>query len=367
MLYESMERLARLRRDGANVMAMIHAEDADICAYLEAKLQAEGRTDLAAWAEGRPNVACYVRSAAAGEMSRVTGCPLYIVHITTAEEVELVRRLRAEGVPIYGETVIHYLTHTMDMEERVGCWGKVIPSIKSATDREALWRGLADGTLTTLGTDHCPWTKAEKEGPGGRQFGNIWGAIPGMTGMECLLPVIWTYGVRPGRLAPEDVARITAENPARRFGLYPRKGAIQAGSDADLVVLDPDRRVTVDDSYYLGSVTDWSSYHGFEFHGMPETTIVRGSDRRTGTAARRGRRSLEHRAGRGSPHCRALRRPGRPEVRAGGEGERPGRRRADRPQLGIGREGSIADGVHYSLLPGRSGRVSASSRPPAGR
>jgi dihydropyrimidinase len=276
MLYESMERLGRLRRDGAKVMAMIHAEDADICAYLEAKLQAEGRTDLAAWAEARPNVACYVRSAAAGEMARVTGCPLYIVHITTAEEVELVRRLRAEGVPIYGETVIHYLTHTMEMEERVGCWGKVIPAIKSAVDREALWRGLADGTLTTLGTDHCAWTKTEKEGPGVRQFANIWGAIPGMTGMECLLPVIWTHGVRPGRLGPEDVARITAENPARRFGLYPRKGVLQVGSDADLVVLDPDRRATVDDGYYLGSASDWSSYHGFEFHGMPDTTVVRG-------------------------------------------------------------------------------------------
>ncbi len=276
MLYESFDRLGRLRREGANVVAMIHAEDADICAYLEAKLQAEGRTDLAAWGEARPNVACYVRSAAAAEIARATGCPLYIVHITTAEEVELVRRLRAEGLPIYGETVIHYLTHTKDMEDRVGCWGKVIPSIKSAADREALWRGLADGTLTTLGTDHCPWTKAEKEGPEGRQFANIWGALPGMTGMECLLPVVWTYGVRPGRLSPEDVARITAESPARRFGLYPRKGVLQVGSDADLVVLDPERRASVDDSYYVGSVADWSSYHGFEFHGMPETTVVRG-------------------------------------------------------------------------------------------
>src|SRR3984893_4521893 len=169
-------------------MGMIHAEDADICAVLEAKLKAEGRTDLAAWAEARPNVACLIRSAAAGEIARVLDCPLYIVHITTAEEVELVRRLRAEGVAIYGETVVHYLTHTMDMEERHGCLPKVIPSIKSERDRQALWRGLIDGTLTTVGTDHCAYTKEEKLGPSGQQFGNIWGSLPGMPGMEDRLP-----------------------------------------------------------------------------------------------------------------------------------------------------------------------------------
>ncbi len=276
MLYESFSRLAELQRDGARVLGMIHAEDADICATLEARLKAAGRADLAAWAEGRPNVACLVRSQSAAEIARATGCPLYIVHVTTAEEVELIRRLRAEGVAIYGETVVHYLTHTMDMEERHGCYPKVIPSIKSAADRDALWRGLADGTLTTLGTDHCTWTKAEKEGPTGRQFENIWDALPGMPGMECLLPALLTFGVRTGRLSIEQLVRICSENPARRFGLYPRKGVLQVGSDADLVIVDVDRRAVVDDEYYEGWIKDWSIYHGWEFVGMPETTVVRG-------------------------------------------------------------------------------------------
>jgi dihydroorotase-like cyclic amidohydrolase len=275
-LYESFERLGRLQDEGAHVMGMIHAEDADICAYLESRLKAAGRSDLAAWAEGRPNVACLVRSQSAAEISNVTGCPLYIVHITTAEETELVRRLQAQGYPIYGETVVHYLTHTMDMEERHGCYPKVIPAIKSAADRAALWQGLADGTLTTLGTDHCAWTKTEKEGPEARQFNNIWGSLPGMTGMECLLPAVLTFGVRRGLVSLEQVARICGENPARRFGLYPRKGVLQVGSDADYVVVDPARRVVVDDDYYRGSITDWSIYHGWEFHGMPETTVIRG-------------------------------------------------------------------------------------------
>ena len=276
MLYDSFERLGRLRREGANVLGMIHAEDADICAHLEAGLKAEGRTDLAAWAEGRPNVACLIRSESAAEIARETGCPLYIVHITTAEEVALVRRLRAAGYPIYGETCVHYLTHTKDLEERHGCYPKVIPSIKSAADREALWRGLADGTLTTLGTDHCAWTKEEKEGPEARQFGNIWGALPGMTGMEYLLPAVMTFGVRRGILTIEQVARICSENPARRFGLYPRKGVLQVGSDADLVIVDPEKRATVTPEYHRGWITDWSIYDGWEFQGMPETTVVRG-------------------------------------------------------------------------------------------
>lgn len=276
MLYESFQNLGRLRAEGVNVLGMIHAEDADICTRLESQLQAAGRNDLAAWGEGRPNVACLVRTESAAAIARVTGCPLYVVHITTAEEVDTVRRLRAEGLPIYGETCIHYLTHTMDMEERHGCLPKVIPSIKSAADRAALWHGLADGTLTTLGTDHCTWTREEKLGPSGEQFNNIWGALPGMPGMECLLPVILTFGVRPGVLGMEDVARICSENPARRFGLYPRKGVIQEGADADLAIVDPELEATVDDGYHEGWIRDWSIYEGFEFHGMPETTIVRG-------------------------------------------------------------------------------------------
>jgi dihydropyrimidinase/dihydroorotase len=275
-LYESFASLAALRRDGANVVGMIHAEDADICARLEAKLRAAGRNDLAAWAEARPGIACLIRSAAAAEIARETGCPLYIVHISTAEEVELVRRMRAEGVPVHGETVVHYLTHTRDLETRHGCWPKVIPALKSAADRDALWRGLADGTLTTIGTDHCTWTRSEKEGPAARQFENIWGALPGMTGMECLLPALLTFGVRPGRITIEDVARVTAENVARRFGLYPRKGVLQVGADADFVVVDPEARATVTDDYYLGWIRDWSIFHGWEFVGMPETTVIRG-------------------------------------------------------------------------------------------
>ena len=277
ILYDSFSRLAGLRREGANVFGMIHAEDADICALLEGQLKAAGRKDLAAWAEGRPNVACLVRSTAAAEIAQATGCPLYIVHVTTAEEVDLIRRMRARGVPVYGETVIHYLTHTMDMEERHGCLPKVIPSIKSAADRDALWRGLADGTLTTLGTDHCPWTREEKLGPSGNVFNNIWDALPGMPVIEYLLPAMLTFGIRTGRLGFEDLVRIMSENPARQFGLYPRKGVLQVGSDADYVVLDLNKRVRVTPEYHRGWITDWSIYDGWDFHGMPETTVVRGS------------------------------------------------------------------------------------------
>ena len=276
MLYESFAQVAAQRADGANVLPMIHAEDADICAVLERRLKTDGRSDLAAWAEARPNVACYSRSLSASEIAQAVGAPLYIVHITTAEEVDLVRRLRAQGVQIHGETVLHYLTHTKDMEGEWGCWPKVIPAIKGAVGRDALWRGLADGTLATLGTDHAAWMLLEKQGPGARKHDNIWSALPGMSGMECILPVLMTLGVRAGRLDIETVAKVTSENVARQFGLYPRKGVLQVGSDADYVVVDPDRHDRVDDAFYRGSTAEWSIYHGFEFRGVPETTVLRG-------------------------------------------------------------------------------------------
>src|SRR6202043_2456905 len=123
--------------------------------------------------------------------------------------------------------------------------------------------------------DHVTWTRDEKVGPGGAQFGNIWDALPGMPGMEYLLPAVMTFGVRPGLLSMEDVARICSSNPARRFGLYPRKGVLAVGSDADLVIGDPDKRVAVNEDYQRG-LTDWSIYEGWELHGMPETRFVRG-------------------------------------------------------------------------------------------
>jgi dihydroorotase-like cyclic amidohydrolase len=276
MLYDSFDRVARINAEGGLAIGMIHAEDADICALLEQRLRAAGRTDLAAWAEGRPNVACLIRSEAATEIAHAVGAPLYIVHVTTAEEVDLLRRLQASGYRVSAETCIHYLTHTMDMESRHGCLPKVIPSIKSAADREALWRGLQDGTLTAVGTDHCAWTRTEKLGATGKVFDNIWDALPGMPCVEYLLPAMLTFGVRTGRISWEQLARVLSESTARRFGLYPRKGVIAVGSDADYVVVDPARRATVTPEYHRASVADWSIYDGWEFVGMPETTVIRG-------------------------------------------------------------------------------------------
>jgi dihydroorotase-like cyclic amidohydrolase len=276
MLYDSFDRVARINAEGGLAIGMIHAEDADVCALLEGRLRAAGRTDLAAWAEGRPNVACLIRSEAAAEIAQTVGAPLYIVHVTTAEEVDLLRRVQASGYRVSAETCIHYLTHTMDMESRHGCLPKVIPSIKSAADREALWRGLQDGTLTAVGTDHCAWTRTEKLGPSGKVFDNIWDALPGMSCVEYLLPAMLTFGVRTGRISWELLARVLSENTARRFGLYPRKGVIAVGSDADYVVVDPAKRATVTPEYHRASVTDWSIYDGWEFVGMPETTVIRG-------------------------------------------------------------------------------------------
>jgi dihydropyrimidinase/dihydroorotase len=163
------------------------------------------------------------------------------------------------------------------MEEEVGCWGKVNPPLRTAADVDRLWQAFHDGGVTCLGSDHGTGGRTHAtKAKGGPKHGNIWKARSGNRGgLEHFLPVLMTFGVHAGRISIEDVARVGALNTAKVFGLYPRKGALLAGADADVIIVDPDREALVDDRFYH-CLAETSVYRGYRFRGMARTAIVRG-------------------------------------------------------------------------------------------
>lgn len=271
-LFRSLEIIRQL---GGPAIGMVHCEDQDIIWVLEDRLKAAGRNDLRAWAEARPGWVEHLRMRIAYEIARSVGVPLYCVHIAAAEGVDLMAEARRAGYSYWGETCPHYLTHTAEMEDKIGAWGRVNTSIKFERDRERLWEGIVDGSITNMGTDHCSFTREVKEQGGGKHK-NIWSARSGIAGgMEHWLPVMMTYGVHVGRIKIEDMVRVCSMNNAKVFGVYPRKGVLRPGSDADVVLVDPERVVTITPDFYHSSA-DWSIYYGWKVKGMARLTMLRG-------------------------------------------------------------------------------------------
>jgi dihydropyrimidinase/dihydroorotase len=272
-LFKSLRQIAAI---GEPAVGMGHCEDQDIAWVLEDQLKAQGRNDLLAWTEHRPNWAEEMRMQMAFNIAKAAGAPFYCVHMASAEGPDIIKQLRSEGYVAWGETCPHYLTHTGDMEEQIGVWGKVNTTLKTTRDIDRLWRGIVDGSVTNMGTDHCPWPKAAKENGGGKH-NNIWNAMPGINGgMEHWLPVMMTFGVNPGRISIEDMVRVCSTNNAKVWGLYPKKGVLAPGSDADIVLVDPDKEATIDENFYH-CMADWGIYFGWKVRGMARTTIVRGN------------------------------------------------------------------------------------------
>jgi len=274
MLFRTLEFTAKQGYPG---LSMVHCEEADIFNILEERLQQAGRNDLAAWTESHPNFVEYIRIIHAFEIAKAVGAPLYVVHISTAEGADLVSQARSQGYPFWGETCPQYLTHTGEMEAEIGGWGKVKPALKYARDNERLWRGIRDGGVTNIGTDHGTGgrTVATRE-KGKGKHNSIWYHRVGIRGgLEHMLPVLMTYGVHSGRITIEDMVRVGATNTAKAFGLYPRKGVISPGSEADMVIVDPDKEAIIDKDFYH-CLCEVSIYEGWPVKGMARTTLVRG-------------------------------------------------------------------------------------------
>ncbi len=183
--------------------------------------------------------------------------PLYIVHMNVAGEVDQLRYAREHGLHVMGETCPQYLFFSMDkLRNADGAKWVCSPPLRTPADNKRLWQGLADGTIQTIGTDHCPFffdgTKpimyeGQPVAIPGKELGkDDFTKIPnGLPGVGDRLPILWTYAVRSGKLSPNQFVALTSTNPAKIFGLYPRKGTLLPGSDADIVIWDPDRRIQV--------------------------------------------------------------------------------------------------------------------------
>jgi dihydropyrimidinase len=197
----------------------------------------------------------------------VVGAPLYIVHLSAARGLSEIHHARnAFSTHIYVETCPHYLTHTV--ESSVGSLGKVNPPLRSSADRDALWEGLRDGTIDTVGSDHVGRPRSAKEA-------DIWKASAGMPGMASILSVLLSEGVHKRGLTLEQVVRLTSANAARIFGLYPKKGTISPGSDADVVLVDLGEERAVDADTWKGG-SGYTLYEGWTLRGWPVMTMSRG-------------------------------------------------------------------------------------------
>lgn len=274
VLLQSMQWIAA---KGGPGVAMVHAEDGEIVKLLSGQVESTGRRDLGAWSDGRPGIAEWLRVYQAIQLSDWSRCPLYVVHMTTAESCRLVAEARRRGSPIWSEVGPQWLTHHGGMEDKVGCWGKVNPPLRTFTDIDALWHGFHSNGVTCLGTDHGTGgrTTQTKE-KGGGKHGNIWAARPGIRGgSEHMLPVLLTYGVLPGRISWEDLVRCGSYNTARAFGLYPRKGGLWPGADADILIVNPEIERTVNETFYKG-LCEVSIYDGERLKGAVQAAVLRG-------------------------------------------------------------------------------------------
>jgi len=271
--YAFLNVLCAVKKAGGIVL--VHAENDAMIKHLQRQYQDNKKSAPKYHAKTRPAIAegeAIQRSLA---MAEVTGSRLYVVHTSTALGVAAIHAARKRGVAASGETCPQYLLLTDKELSRRGFEGAKFvcsPPLRTQPDNERLWKGLADDDLQTVGTDHCPFFFKGQKDLGKDNFMNIPGGLPGI---ESRLALIHQFGVRAGRLSLNRWVQICCANPARLFGLYPRKGALEIGADADLVLFDPDKNVTLTKSI-LHEQVDYTPYEGFELRGYPVMTILRG-------------------------------------------------------------------------------------------
>jgi len=254
-----------------NGIAFIHAEDDKILREKTEEILKEGRRDPLAHIESRPSEAEEKAVKKVIELAEKTGCKVHLAHITTRQGVGLVEDAKAKRIQLTAETCPHYLLFTKEDMLKQGPYLKMNPTLRMKEDCTALWDALAKGTIDILTTDHAPGTKDEKEAG----WKDIWAAQIGIPGVETLLPLALSEGVAKGRLTLERLVDSLCTRPAQIFGLYPRKGVIRKGSDADLVIIDLKKETTIT-AEKLHYKVNWTPYEGKKIKGMPVMTLSRG-------------------------------------------------------------------------------------------
>ena len=269
-LFASFNRLGEL-----GGIAMVHAENGDVVAELSAKLLAAGNTGPEAHAYSRPPQVEGEATNRAIMIADMAGVPLYVVHTSCEESHEAIRRAKMQGKRVWGEPLIQHLT--LDESEYFNQdWDHAArrvmsPPFRNKQHQDSLWAGLQSGTLSVVATDHCAFTTEQKR----YGVGDFTKIPNGTGGLEDRLPMLWTHGVRTGRLTMNEFVAVTSTNIAKILNCYPRKGAVLVGADADLVVWDPEKSKTITASAQQSAI-DYNVFEGKEVTGLPRFTLTRG-------------------------------------------------------------------------------------------
>ncbi|MCI1857400.1 MAG: allantoinase AllB [Sporolactobacillus sp.] len=261
-VYEIFQHVAQTGR-----VIAIHGENSSLIQTLTAQVQKNGRTGYDALLEGRPNLAEVVTVQMGLSFSQASGARLHVLHVTTAEAVAAIAHAKAQGAPVSAETCPHYLFLCNEDYPEIGPVMKIYPPIKYKKDQQQLWRGIKEGTITMISSDHAPHTPQEKSG-------DLWSIPAGMPGTETMAPLMLN-AVNERRITLPKLAALMAENPARRFGIYPQKGSLTVGTDADLTIVDMNREKVIR-AADLHSKSKVTAYDGWHVKGVPVETMVRG-------------------------------------------------------------------------------------------
>ena len=277
-----------MRVAGENgLLTMLHAENGDVIDILVTEALAAGHTSPEWHALTRPAWGAVEAVMRAASLAAQADAPLYIVHMNAGGEADVLRYVRERGLPVMGETCPQYLFFTQeDLKRPDGAKWVCSPPMRTAEDNRRLWKALDEGTIQVIGTDHCAFfyngsQPIQYEGhavciPGKELGAHDFSLIPnGLPGVGDRLPVLWTCGVGAGKLTPNQFVALNCTQPAKIFGLYPQKGALLPGSDADIVIWDPLRQVKYGVAHAQHR-TDYNLYEGWDLTGYPEKVLLRG-------------------------------------------------------------------------------------------
>ena len=269
-MFASFQRCAEL-----GALPLVHAENGDIVASLSQKLLAAGNTGPEAHAYSRPPEVEGEATNRAIMIADQAGVPLYVVHVSCEQSHEAIRRARAKGMRVFGEPLIQHLTLD-ESEYQNPDWlhaarRVMSPPFRDKHNQDSLWAGLASGSLQVVATDHCAFTSEQKR----TGIGDFTKIPNGTGGLEDRMPVLWTKGVRTGRLTMNEFVAVTSTNSAKILNIYPKKGAILPGADADLVIWDPAATKTIRAANQKSAI-DYNVFEGVEVTGLPAITFSRG-------------------------------------------------------------------------------------------
>ena len=267
------------KQEGA--LVMVHAEGYDSIKFMADRLERAGRSAPFYHSASRPELVEREATHRAISHAELTGIPIMIVHVSGREAIEQIEWARRRGLKVFAETCPQYLVLTADdlkglNMDMTGAKYVCSPPPRDAASQEAVWRALSGGVFQTFSSDHCPFRYADDAGKTGPKARTSFRWVPnGIPGVAARLPILFSEGVTKGRISLQDFVALSSTNHARMYGLYPRKGSIAIGADADIALWDPDKRVTLtQDVMHHGS--DYTPYEGLEVTGWPVTTMVRG-------------------------------------------------------------------------------------------